>query len=273
MAIVFKPEDHSYVSLDPNENIKWTSVTGIISKFKKPFDADLIAEKSSKNKKSKWFGLTPDDIKEAWKNESQKAVNLGTWYHSQRELAYTSCDTIEQDGYTLSIFKPIETDGIKKAPEQKLKDGIYPEHMMYLKSAGLCGQADRVEVINGYVNIYDYKTNKEIKTQSYVNWEGISDTMLPPVNNLGDCNLNHYALQLSFYMYMIIKHNPRLKPGRMIIEHILFKEAGRDAYDNRVVLYDEMGEPVVDEIVKYEVPYLKTEVINIINHLKENVKA
>jgi hypothetical protein len=145
--------------------------------------------------------------------------------------------------------------------------------MMYLKSAGLCGQADRVEVINGYVNIYDYKTNKEIKTQSYVNWEGISDTMLPPVNNLGDCNLNHYALQLSFYMYMIIKHNPRLKPGRMIIEHILFKEAGRDAYDNRVVLYDEMGEPVVDEIVKYEVPYLKTEVINIINHLKENVKA
>jgi hypothetical protein len=270
MAIVFKPEDHSYSSIDPNEGIIWTSVTSVISKFKKPFDADLIAEKSSKNKKSKWYGMSPEEIKEAWKNESFKATNLGTWYHNQRELAYTSCDTIEQGGCLLSIFKPIENDGIKKAPNQKLSDGIYPEHMVYLKSAGLCGQADRVEVINGFVHIYDYKTNKEIKSTGYTNWEGLTDKMLSPVTNLDDCNLNHYALQLSFYMYMILKHNPKLKPGKMIIEHIVFKEAGKDAYNNRVVLYDEMGEPVVDEIVKYEVPYLKAEVINIINYLKED---
>jgi hypothetical protein len=69
---------------------------------------------------------------------------------------------------------------------------------------------------------------------------------------------------------MILKHNPRLRAGKMIIEHIVFKEAGRDAYDNRVVLYDEMGEPVVDKIVQYDVPYLKEEVINVINMLKEN---
>jgi len=59
----------------------------------------------------------------------------------------------------------------------------------------------------------------------------------------------------------------------MIIEHILFKEAGKDAYDNRVVLYDQFGEPVVDKIVQYEVPYLKTEVINIINKLRDNGAA
>lgn len=273
MAIVFKADTHSYTSIDPSENITWTSVTGVISKFKKPFDADAIAAKSVKNKKSKWYGMTVEDVKEAWKNESQKAVNLGTWYHSQREAAYTSCDTIEQEGTTIPIFKPIEIDGIKKAPDQKLKEGIYPEHMVYLKSAGLCGQADRVEVVNGFVNIYDYKTNKEIKTTGYTNWEGITDKMLDPVTNLDDCNLNHYALQLSFYMYMILKHNPKLKAGKMIIEHIIFKEAGKDAYDNRVVLYDVSGEPVVDEIVKYEVPYLKTEVINIINKLRDNGKA
>jgi ATP-dependent helicase/DNAse subunit B len=269
MAIVFKPETHSYTSIDPNENISWISVTGVISKFKKPFDADTIAAKSVKNKKSKWFGMTVEDVKEAWKNESQKAVNLGTWYHNQREAAYTSCDTIEKDECTIPIFKPIEIDGIKKAPNQKLEEGIYPEHMVYLKSAGLCGQADRVEVIKGTVNIYDYKTNKEIKTESYVNWEGVSDRMLAPLNHLDDCNLNHYALQLSLYMYMIIKHNPKLKPGKMIIEHIVFEEAGKDAYDNRVVLYDELGEPLVNKIVEYNVPYLKDEVINIINNLKD----
>lgn len=273
MAIVFKPETHSYTSIDPNENISWTSVTSVISKFKKPFDADAIALKSSKNKKGKWYGMTPEAIKEAWKNESQKAMNLGTWYHNQRERDLLSCETISREDIIIPVFKPIESDGIKKAPDQKLGDGIYPEHMVYLKSAGLCGQADRVEIVNGKVNIYDYKTNKEIKAESYVNWEGISDRMLDPLSHLDDCNLNHYALQLSFYMYMIIKHNPKLKPGKMIIEHIVFKEAGKDAYDNRVVLYDQFGEPVVEKIVEYDVPYLKSEVISIINKLKDAGKT
>ena len=69
---------------------------------------------------------------------------------------------------------------------------------------------------------------------------------------------------------MIIKHNPKLKPGKLVIEHIQFKEAGKDAYDNRVVYYDEFGEPQVDKIVNYELPYLKNEVISIINHIKDN---
>jgi len=273
MAIIFKPETHSYSSIDPNENISWTSVTSVISKFKKPFDADTIAAKSAKSKKSKWYGMTPEAITEAWKSESNRAMSLGTWYHAQRERDLLSCESISREDIVVPIFKPIEIDGIKNAPNQKLGDGVYPEHMMYLKSAGLCGQADRVEVVNGKVNIYDYKTNKEIKTTGYTNWEGITDKMLDPVNHLDDCNLNHYSLQLSFYMYMILKHNPRLKPGKMIIEHILFEEAGKDAYDNRIVKYDDFGEPVVQEIVQYDVPYLKTEVINIINRLKENVKA
>ena len=37
--------------------------------------------------------------------------------------------------------------------------------LVYLKSARLCGQADLVEIVNGYINITDYKTNKEIKRE------------------------------------------------------------------------------------------------------------
>jgi ATP-dependent helicase/DNAse subunit B len=268
MAIIFQPTEHKYVSIDPNEKIDWVSVTSLISKFKKPFDAEEIAKKSSKNKKSKWYGLSPEVIIETWKNESQKAINLGTWYHNQRERDLLACHTISVEGTVIPIVPYTEVEGIKHAPSQKLENGIYPEHMVYLKSAGICGQADRVEVINGVVNIYDYKTNKEIKKESYVNWEGISEKMLAPLNHLDDCNLNHYAIQLSIYMYIILKHNPKLRAGKLTIEHINFKEAGKDAYDNRVVLYDDNGEPVVDSIVPYEIPYYKQEVISIINHLK-----
>lgn len=269
MPVKFLPEEHKYVSVDPNETIQWTSVTSIISKFKEPFDADVVALKSSKNKKSKWYGMTPEEIKNAWKNESDRAINLGTWYHNQRESDILGCDTINRDGLDLHIFKSVEENGLKIAPIQKLDNGIYPEHFVYLKSAGICGQSDRVEVVNGRVDVYDYKTNKEIKREAYKTWEGISKKMLPPVSNLDDCNYNHYALQLSLYMYMILKHNPKLKPGKLILDHVIFESDGVDNKGNKIHVLDLEGHPVIKNIDRYELPYLKSEVISIINHLKE----
>jgi hypothetical protein len=177
---------------------------------------------------------------------------------------------MERHGYTVPIFKPIESNGIKFSPEQKLKDGVYPEHMVYLKSAGICGQSDLVEVINGSVHITDYKTNKEIKTEGYTNWEGVTQKMLPPVAHLDDCHLNHYALQLSMYMYVILKHNPKLKPGTLTIHHILFEEAGRDKFDNPISAKDFDGNPIVMDIVQYDLPYLKQEAISLIHWLEDN---
>jgi len=263
MALIFKPEKHEYVSND-GDNIEWKSVTSFIGDFKQHFDADAISIKSSKNKRSKWYRMTPEEIKNAWKSESKRATDLGTWYHNQREADICSFDTIEREGITVPIFRPKETEGVKYAPEQKLCDGIYPEHMMYLKSAGICGQSDLVEVINGKVNITDYKTNKEIKTSSYVNWEGISQKMEAPVSHLDDCNLNHYALQLSLYMFIILKHNPKLKAGQLIIHHIIFEEVDKDKWGNPIAARDTNGDPIVQDIVQYDLPYLKTEISELI---------
>lgn len=270
MSLIFKPERHEYISLN-GENINWTSVTSFISRFKKPFDADTISVKSSKNKKSKWYGMTPEEIKAAWKSEAKRATDLGTWYHNQREADLCGLSTIEREGVIVPVVKPIESDGIKHAPEQKLAEGVYPEHMVYLKSAGLCGQSDLVEVVNGKVNITDYKTNKEIKTAGFTNWEGKTEKMLAPLSHLDDCNLNHYTLQLSMYMYIILKHNPKLKPGALHIHHIIFEEAGRDKFDNPIPALDSHGDPIVKDLVLYELPYLKSEVQTLINHHKENL--
>jgi hypothetical protein len=269
MSLIFKPEHHEYISLN-EENINWISVTSFLSNFKPKFDAPAQAVKSAKNKKSKWYGMTPDDIQKAWTGEAKRATDLGTWYHNQRESDICELSTMEREGITVPIFKPIEKEGIKYAPEQKLEDGVYPEHLVYLKSAGLCGQSDLVEVINGTVHITDYKTNKEIKAEGYTNWEGITSKMYAPVNHLDDCNLMHYNLQLSLYMYIIIKHNPRLKPGRLIIHHIKFKEAGKDKFGNPISEMNEYGDPIVEDIIQYELPYLKQEVIQLINELKSN---
>tara|TARA_R100001443_G_scaffold25355_1_gene38192 strand:+ start:10576 stop:11409 length:834 start_codon:yes stop_codon:yes gene_type:complete len=271
MSIIFNAEDHSYKSIDAEEKINWISVTTLISKFKNPFNAEKVAIKVSKKKNSKWFGLKPKKIQEIWNNESIRAMTLGTFYHDQREKDICSLSSIEREGFTIPVFAPKgEEEGIKIAPSQKLDPGIYPEHMVYLKSAGVCGQADLVEVVDGKVNIIDYKTNKEIKTKSFKNWEGKSERMVAPLSHLDDCNFNHYALQLSIYMYIIIKHNPKLKPGKIHIHHVKFEEEGKDDYGYPITKYTLEGDPVIKEIIQMPIDYLKDEVISIVHWLYDN---
>lgn len=270
MALIFIAENHEYKTIEEENPVKdWISATTFVGHFKEPFDAKVQAEKSSKNKKSKWYGMTPEEIQQAWTNEAKRATDLGTWYHNQRESDLCELSTLVKDGLELPIFSPIEDKGVKVAPSQKLVDGIYPEHMVFLKSAGLCGQSDLVEIVNGYVNITDYKTNKEIKLESYKNWEGVSKKMKAPLSHLDDCNYYHYALQLSLYMYIILKHNPKLKPGKLILHHIQFEEVGRDKFDNPITALDNDGNPVLKNIEPYTVPYLKDEIISMIKYLED----
>ena len=270
MSIVFNAADHSYKSLDNTEGINWISVTSLISNFKIPFDAEKVAASVTKKQKSKWYGIPPEKILELWKNEADRATTLGTFYHNQREADLCSLSSINREGINIPVFTPIEENSLKVAPSQRLDDGVYPEHMVYLKSIGICGQSDLVEVVNGRVHIIDYKTNKEIKTESFKNWEGVSSKLLFPVDHLDDCNYNHYALQLSIYMYIILKHNPKLSAGDIYIHHVSFDEEGKDEFGYPITKYSSNGDPIVKEVIAMKMPYLKEEVISIINWLHDN---
>ena len=274
MTVIFKEDGHIYESLNEDlttDNIKWTSVTSFVGLFKPKFDADKQSKKSSKNKRSKWYGMTPKEILDAWDGESKRAIELGNWYHNQREENLCEFKTIERDGVEVPIIRPIvDGSGTKIAPEQKLVDGVYPEHFVYLKSLGVCGQADLVTIVNGKINIIDYKTNKEIKEKGFKNWEGITSKMYNPVSHLDDCNLKHYNLQLSLYAYIIKKHNPKLKVGDLQIQHVTFEKEGENKFGYPITKYNDQGEPIIKDIKIYDLPYLKTEVQSIIKWLKDN---
>jgi len=266
--IQFDPQGHEYKTID-DKHIDWTSVTTLGGKFKEPFDAKKISEKSVKNKKSKWFGLDPVEVRGIWTREGERGMSLGNWYHDQREVDVLSCKTIKRYGLTLPVIHSMENEqGKKIASSQRLADGIYPEHLVYLQSVGLIGQIDLLEIANGLVYISDYKTNKKIDYKSYVNWEGISKKMSSPIDHLEDCNYIHYALQLSTYAYMVLRHNPKLKIGELFINHIRFKLLGKDKYDYPIYDTDKDGNYIVQEIVPVEVPYLKSDVQLMINTLK-----
>ena len=268
-TLIFLEKDHLYKSTNPEEKIDWISVTNFVNQFKPKFDPVTQALKSSKNPKSKWYGMDPVKIQEYWNLEGTRAASAGTAFHNQREVDLSGIDTIERSGLHIPVIKPIYQDGIKHAPDQRLVEGIYPEHMVYLKSAGLCGQSDRVEVIKGVVDIYDYKTNKEIKTKGFTNWEGRTEKMLHVCAHLDNCNFNHYALQLSTYLYIILKHNPTFKPGKLCLHHIVFEKDSEDQFGYPIYKFDSNGDPVVEKLIVYDVPYLKEEVKNMIEYLKQ----
>jgi len=267
--IRFDPERHAYVT---DDNQEYLSVTKLLSKYKQPFDAETAAAKASKNRKSKWYKMKPEEIIQVWNKESERSITLGNWYHNQREADILNCETISYEDCELNIFKNIyDENGYKMATDQKLVDGIYPEYFLYLPSAGIAGQSDKITVANGRVDILDYKTNKEIKTQGFKNYEGITQKMLFPLNHLDDCNLNHYALQLSIYMYIVLKHNPTLFAGNIVLQHVIFEEEfDKDPYGYPLYVKDADGNPVIKNIVTYKLDYLKSEVITLLDHYKQN---
>lgn len=263
--IKFDDSSHTYVSVDPNKAIRWTSVTSLVSLFKPPFDKVATAEKASKNPRSKWYGISPEKIQQIWKEETARSTDTGRWYHYKRETELTDLDSVEQNGVLYNITKPSHKDNFKLAPNQRLQNNtIYPEFMVYSYTDQLCGQSDKVEVVNNKVNITDYKTIKALKTEGFVNWEGISQKMQAPLSHLDDCHLVHYTLQLSLYLYMILKHNPQFKPGILNIEHIKFKLDSMDEYGFPIYHKDNNNQFVVEEIKNYQVPYMKEEVLAIL---------
>ena len=271
MSLKFTEEGHKYESTD-GENIDWISTTSIIATFKEKFDSDAVAIKCDKNKKSKWYGVGAEKIKDIWKKEALRATTMGTYYHNQRESDILSFNTMTINGTQVPVVKPITQGTTKFAPEQKLKEGVYPEHFVYLKSAGICGQADYVDVVDGFINLLDYKTNKEIKMNSFVNWENKSKMMLSPMSHLEDCSYQHYCLQMSIYMFIMLKHNPKLKPGKITLRHAVFCKEGEDEYGYPIIMTTKDGEPIVDKVIDYDAPYLKKDVITMIAHIKNNRK-
>lgn len=268
--INFEEKGHAYTNVDPKDEFKWVSVTKLVDQFQEPFDAIAISEKCSRGKNPKYAGKAPADIREIWNNESKRSLELGTWYHNQRESDVLGCNTITREGVELPIISPIINNNIKSAPDQNITEGVYPEHLVYLRSANICGQADRIEIVRDVINVYDYKTNKEIKLRGHKYRDGTYKKMLGPVRNLEDCEFNHYALQLSIYMYIINKHNFNLIPGTLQIQHVEFVIDHEDENGYPVHALSSTGEPMISKINRINLPYLKKEVIAMLKWLKVN---
>lgn len=269
MEVCFEEESHRYWSADPSCPIKWTGVTSFLKQFEQGFNETQVAKNCTKKPSSKWYCIPVDDILKIWKDERDRSTADGHIYHSEREAFYLSHDTMMVDGIELKVYKPTIVDGVKYSHDQTIFEGIYPEFFTYSKYYEICGQSDRVEVYNGKVHIIDYKTNKEIETESFVNMSGERKMMKFPIQHIMDSNFWHYALQLNIYMFIILQNNPHLSFGSITIDHVKFEIAGHNKFGYPINRFDENGNPIVKEVIPYAVPVLQREVRNMLEFHKK----
>jgi len=271
--IYFIEENHKYCSHETDDDqIDWTSVTTLIEMFAEEFDEKKVAYNCSigKSKTKKYIGLSVNQILDLWDSENKRSTALGSKYHLQKENNLIENPLQKRNGLLYPVYPPIISGERKLSIPQKLVEGVYPEHMMYLKSAKICGQSDRVEIIKNFIDVYDHKTNKKLEFEGWKNYQGKSKKMKSILAHLDDCNFIHYSIQLSIYMYMIKKHNYNLIPRNLVLEHATFVVEKYDSFGFPEYSLDYFGNPIVEDVTSYKLEYMEREVIGIINFIKEN---
>jgi hypothetical protein len=182
--LTFEEKKHRYFV--DNQPLK-TSVSGLISKFYEPFNAQLVAPYSAAK-----AGVTTEEILEEWRvinqesrDRGHRVHNFGEVYQFNRNLK-PSCP---QEEAIVKFWKDVPEHILPLAAELRMY------HFKHL----FAGTADIIlfdTKTQSYI-IADYKTNKDLLK----NYKG--KTMIGPFSHLLDNPLNHYVIQLSYYQLLL----------------------------------------------------------------------
>ena len=187
----------------------------------------MIAEKAIKSGKNpEYKGKSVNEVRELWKASGDYACQLGTYVHSVMELGWQNKE-FYPDETVLAKFPGMKEDfEYRKARCKKilsvLKERYIPiknETIVYDRDWKLCGTIDFL-AYNKHKNcrsILDWKTNKK--------WDFNNrfQKLKTPFNNIDDCNIKHYELQLNTYKAILEKHTD-IKVGEMLLVQIPNKE-------------------------------------------------
>ena len=184
------------------------------------------------------FQQAKNQIDEEWKKENEEAKQQGTaiheFIHQQLELGTPILSSFH-------IVQPLATQEFMQASE-----GLFSEQRLELpiEDFTIVGIPDVIHIKDGVVSIVDWKTSKKgIRFKSNYDMAAKKTKKMKfPLTQLDDVNGQHYTLQLSLYMWMILQLRPDLKPGTLKISWVQDMKVKKS----------------------FEVPYLEDEVKNLI---------
>jgi len=231
--IKFFEDDHKYIiTCDPDS--KYTSVTTWNHSHFPHFDADEIINNMMKGKSwkdgHKYWGLTPEQIKDKWNVNRDSVAGAGTSLHYDIECFNN--DKRFQFKYSnkelYQIYLIDFKDSLNDMPLEWqyflnfVKD--YPdltpyrtEWTVYNEDIKIAGSIDMVyENPDGTLSIYDWKRSKNITRINNFNKFATN----PIICHLPDSNFWHYALQLNTYKAILEqKYDKKIKDMFLVRLH------------------------------------------------------
>lgn len=226
---IFWEHNHSYIGTNGKmKDKKYTSCTTKIHKFEVKKDWEAIALGYSRK-----YGYTAEYWLEQWKIKNKTSCEFGSGLHLARELHWKYLEDQGLDVFT----NMINAEGWKQAkPLSDLKVGTHSELMIWSEVFEICGQSDQVNVYPGRrVKVSDYKSNEKIKFEGFK-----GETLTGPLSHIPNANYHIYCIQLSTYAYLLEMQ------GYEVVELELIHLT-----DNNKV---------------YKLPYLREDVINMLNY-------
>jgi len=211
--MLFDEPSHKYtITVDPDS--KYTSVTTWNHSHFSHFDADAIIKKMMSGKnwnpKNKYWGLSPQEIKDQWSKNAADVSGAGTDMHFNIEC-FMNQPLFKERKYShrdlLELYESQNPNPDVSVPEEwtyfiqfvKAFPDLVPyrtEWMIYHEDIKLAGSIDMVyENPDGTLMIYDWKRCKDIAKTSNFNKYALTEC----ISNLPDTNYWHYSLQLNTY--------------------------------------------------------------------------
>jgi len=200
-TVGFEPIEHTY-SFDDKP---LTGVTNYVSDLYSKFDLALVAKSCSKH-----WDLDPQIIVDMWDSNKKISSQFGTAIHNAIEHyeiwrekgEYISGVRGVEENYALPkhpILKQIILDFIEVNP---IKGEVVTEALITWIDGGMCGQADRIVILDKEKKICrvgDYKINIEAEKKDK------NLKALAPYDTLPSNKLSKYQLQMSLYANMLQK--------------------------------------------------------------------
>ena len=201
--IKYFDEPHKYFNQKGEE---YVSATTFIKKFKKEFQTQVMAEQYAAKR-----GLDVNDVLHDWDMKRDISTVKGTAVHNMAEnwwnnksFPYDASVAIKMFGHDIIKEKYDKCELLFKKFWADASENLIPVKMELVVGDDEYGIAGMVDCLfwnkkSEMLEIWDYKTNKEIKTSN-----NYGNKMLHPISHLDECELNTYSLQLGLYKHIIL---------------------------------------------------------------------
>lgn len=198
-------EPHKYFNSKGEE---YTSATTFIGKFKPKFETQIMAEKYAAKR-----GLKVDDVITEWDLKRDISTVKGTLVHNMAEnwwnnkvFPYDSEVAIKNFGHDIIKEKYVKCEEIFKKFWTDASENLIPIKMELVVGDDEYKIAGMVDCLfynkkSNCLEIWDYKTNKEIKESN-----NFGEQFKSPISHLDVCEMNTYSLQLGLYKHIIEKN-------------------------------------------------------------------